>query len=188
MPISQSRLFSIVTIAAEAHEQIGQARAAIQQWQQEMAEQAFTTTDPANRQFLFDLSDQMGRYMVDFFTVPQQFLGTIAQEQYHNKIMGARNERNKQYMAEKRAGMPKGERTKRPGQSTPGGHRAPAALAPQSLSPHSAPANPPAATIPLPTGLLTSDFTPEELDFFRREAERGGTIARDDLDFDAPGD
>lgn len=182
MPISQSRLFSIVTIAAEAHEQIGQARAAIQQWQQEMAEQAFTTTDPANRQFLFDLSDRMGRYMVDFFTVPQQHLGTIAQEQYHNKIMGARNERNKQYMAEKRAGMPKGERTKRPGQSTPGGHRAPAAQAPQSLSPH------PTSAIPLPTGLLTSDFTPEELDFFRREAEQGGTIARDDLDFDAPGD
>lgn len=176
MPISQSRLFSIVTIAAEAHEQIGQARAAIQQWQQEMAEQAFTTTDPANRQFLFDLSDRMGRYMVDFFTVPQQHLGTIAQEQYHNKIMGARNERNKQYMAEKRSGMPKGERTKRPGQSTPGGHRAPAA------PPRSTPA------IPLPTGLLTSDFTPEELDFFRREAEQGGTIASDDLGFDAPGD
>lgn len=186
MPITQERLYESVQIASRAHDAIRNASGAVRDWQQSLFAMAMGTNVPPDfRQALLELSDRMGRYLAEDFTLNPIDIAHLAEEHYHYKLMSGRNARNRQYIAEKRAGVPKGERTKRPGQSTPGNHRAPQGPNefPSSLPPspsQSATANP--STLALPTGLLTSDFTPEELEFFRREAEQSSEIVEGDLD------
>lgn len=104
MPITQSRLFSIVSIASDLIERNQDCQTELKELERRLQTHYLSTSDPDLQSTFSSLENFLSRTIRDL-TPPANQIEAIAREKLHYQLTAARNAATKEYAAARRSGQ-----------------------------------------------------------------------------------